>query len=588
MAENDGMAFLNKKNLTAKFQEFIDKIATYLEKPMKKIKFCVSIQEKNSPIEIADIGRKFGVVYNEKGQLILANWLIELPVKEREHLINYLLIRESFRVYFNEEIKTHPYERFTEIILHVMALLIICEEQKVVPHERSTLYVRRRAEGYEDEDILKTQYWIYFMENCYKYNLTAKKLFPVFIQRVKDAIEEDRSINDLAWDVMYWLKAHLPEEISYALPICIEKKRHYDLLKELSVTPYKKSSALALSEKIGRSHRVISRDFKQIIDEYKVNWYVDIDLLKLRLYPYFYRINLRKSEYKDQIIKKLRNFQYTRVIRECDSQEVILLVGWIESPQVVYRHLSEYLEKLQKDDLIEDYYIGQIRRRRITWTISTEELEPTKETYQILIDNPEKYNCYTITALDTKYDITKHKKIKKEHFNEDVLLFLSTILLHNLGHTNYFCKPIELIYELCDKKGIDKANSLEVLDFINQMDIRCKRLGLMDYYLFFRELDTFKKALYFELKGKPDEINSVVEKLEVTGEMRSLSFLDRMIIYFPEVKYGSVFHGIVEELLRNNNISFHAYQINYHRGLRMPKFNYLEAYDHKTDQWITK
>ncbi|NHJ48907.1 MAG: hypothetical protein FK733_14070 [Asgard group archaeon] len=164
-------------------------------------------------------------------------------------------------------------------------------------------------------------------------------------------------------------------------------------------------------------------------------------------------------------------------------------------------------------------------------------------------------------------------------------MFLSTVILHRLGHVYYICRPVELKFELCEKKDIDTTKTPEVMDFINQMDIRLRRLGLVDYFLYFKEFIHIKKALYFELIENPEEISEFVKKLEVFGDMMTISFLDRVVIYFPEVKYDSMFREFVEKLLMEKNITHRVYQFNHHRGLNVDKINYLEAYDFETKQW---
>ncbi|NHJ48455.1 MAG: hypothetical protein FK733_11785 [Asgard group archaeon] len=576
---------LEEKDLSTAFQECVEKIGNYLEKPAIKSKIKVLFQDKNSEIDIPDLGRNFGTIY-EDGNIILANWLNKLSNNESKYLIEYFLLREAFRLYFDEIITDHPYERFTEIILYIITILLLCEDNNYTTIDRAVYVVRSRGIGFEeDELILKPEYWTWFLKNCYKCNIKASQLFQVFVQRIKEATKEKKPISDLAWDFVFWLRTFMPEEISHALPIYIQKKRFYDLIKILGETPFNECSALALSKEIGRSHRVISRDFKLLLDEYDINWYVERNILKYRLFPYFFRINLKKDEHKEQLIKKLTANRYIRYLKEGYSEETTFLVGWIESPQIAYRQLEKYLEKLLKSTLIEDYFIGQIRRKKITWAITTKKLEPTEKTYQTLLKNPEKLQCYTIKALDKTYDITKFQKTKKEYYNEDVLLFLSTVILHRLGRAYYIFRPVELKFELCEKKGINTSNTAEVMDFVNQMDLRCRRLGLIEYYLNFKEFIHFKKALYFEINEKPEDVISVLEKLEAFGEMMRLSFLDRIIIYFHDVIYDSVFRKFVEKLLKRNNISYRVYQINHHRGLNTTKINYTEAYDFDSKQW---
>ncbi|NHJ48913.1 MAG: hypothetical protein FK733_14100 [Asgard group archaeon] len=586
MAEKDGMAFLNKKTLTTKYQEFIEKIADYLEKPKQKVKISVLIQKKESTDEIPKLGRKLGIVYDEKGNLTLAKWLYKLSEKERSSLVDYLIVRECFRHFFDQKIPTdQPYERFTEIVLQTVAVLWFCEEYNLTITNESIITIRRRIDGFEDENILQAQYWIYFLDNCHLLKLTAKQVFDVSVQRVQEAIKEEKPINDLAWDVMYWMKAHLPEEVSYALPLQL-KKRHYELIKALSGLTFEDTSAVKMAEILNRSHNVVTRDYKQLWKNYKLRWLVKLDLLKLRLYPYFFRVNVKEKKHKEQIVEKLKTIRYVLWMRESELPNNITLVGWLESPLIVYEQIAEYFEKLHRSGIIVDYFINQIRKKRISWSITTKELEPTEETYETLIQKPELLNVFTINAINETYDIEQYKK-KKQEYHKDIMKFISTLQSHHLGKAHFECRPLDLVYELCEESGVDTARTNDVIYFISQLAIRCRRMEIIDYYLHFREFATHKKALYIELEQPENMVlEKFIEKISFAGEITNLSFIDRVVLYFPDVKYDSVFREILDNLLKESNFQYKAFQINYYRGLRMPKFNYFNVFNFEKNQWI--
>ena len=309
--------------------------------------------------------------------------------------------------------------------------------------------------------------------------------------------------------------------------------------------------------------------------------------MRLRLYPYLVRINTSKKEHHEMLIEKMKSIRYFRFIRESATEDERIIVGWIECPLIVYEQLIEYLEKLKRNKSVNDYFMKQIRHKKLTWTITTDKLEPTTETYKKLLHEPETCNYYTITAMDEKHEIYTMLKEKEEVFNENVLMFISSLMNHHLGKSNIAFRPIELIYELCEKNGVDSKNSSEVLAFVNQMEIRCRRLKIFDYYLYFREFFLFKKALYIEIIVESDEpiVKNILRKFEVTAEMIRLLFLDRIVLILPEVKIENKLREILEKLLEENGVKFTILQLNYHRGLKIPKLLFNEAFDINNDQW---
>jgi len=574
--------------ITKQFIEVNKKICKYLDCETSKINFKVLFQGKESAYEIPELGKKFGIIYDEKGNLILAKWLQAQSTKEKEYLTEFLLIREGFREIFKQDITVeNPYERLTDIIMQILALLWFCEQKKIPFNSSPMITIRRRADAYEENDILQSKYWVFFFTNCHQQNLNSNKLYPVFIERVKDALVEEKPIEKLAWDIMYWLKAHLPEEESDLLPIYIEKKRHYKVIKALGQGTYEDGSALNLSKKLGRSHNTVNRDYQQIMDKYDIYWYPKINFMMLRLYPYFFRVNFKDKETREKLIEKLLANRYVRFIRECEIQEKTLLIGWMESPLITYEQIAEYLERLKRKDLIKDYFIKQIRRKRITWTITTKKMEPTEETYQALLTKPNELENYTLTAFDEKYDITDFHKEKKEVYHKDLLLYISTLLHHHLGKTYYRFRPIETIYELLEKKGLDISNTTEVLYHISQIDVRCRRLGLFDYCLYFQEHYLVKIGLYIEIAEKSNKElkEKIIKTLENLGEMLRMDLMERVVLIFPYVKYDSLIRKMIEKLMKESNLDFEILQMNYIRKLQVLNTDYVDAYDFELEQW---
>ncbi|NHJ33362.1 MAG: hypothetical protein FK732_10915, partial [Asgard group archaeon] len=202
------------KEITKQYHKMIREVGKYLDHKVLKKDNKVLYQEEGSTIEIAELGKKFGTGYDEEGNLILADWMKNLPPKDKEYVTEFLLMRESFREYLKHDIDTqNPYERFTDIILQILALLWFCEKKEIPLNSLPVIIIKRRADMYkEDILILESQFWVFFYTKLYQQKLTASKLYYVLIRRVEDAITEKKAIEELAMDLQYWMKVHLPDE----------------------------------------------------------------------------------------------------------------------------------------------------------------------------------------------------------------------------------------------------------------------------------------------------------------------------------------------------------------------------------------
>ncbi|NHJ03539.1 MAG: hypothetical protein EAX90_01860, partial [Candidatus Heimdallarchaeota archaeon] len=576
--------------ITKQFIEVNKNIGKYLNRQTSKINFKVLFQEKESTYEIPEIGKKFGVIYDEMGNLILAKWLHTQSTKEKEYLTEFLLIREGFRVIFKQDITVeNPYERLTDIIIQILALLWFCEQKKISFNSLPIIIIKRRADVYKEEGILKSQFWVFFYTKCYQQKLTARKLYHVLIKRVKDAITEKKMIEELAWDLLYWMKAYLPEEESDLLPIYIQKKRHYKIIQALSQVNYEEGSALKICEILGRSHNTVIRDYQQIMDKYEIFWYHNINLIRLKLYPYFFRIDFKDKETREKLIEKIIEIRYMKYIRQCEIQEETSLIGWLEGPLIITEQIVEYLERLKRKELIADYYVKQIRRKRITWTMTTKVLEPTEETYKELLSGSNKSDYHTMTAIDENYSLTEYEKDKKEIFHEELLAYITTLFQHFLGKTYYLFRPVEVIYELTEKKGIDSKDLSKMLYYVSQLDIRSRRLGLFNYFLYFQEIHIVKYGLFVEIniESNLDLIEKLLAKLENLKEIVRMDLMDKIILIFPYVKYNSLIRQIIENLLKEKKLKFQTLQINLTKGLTIVNTDYVDAYDFEQEHWKT-
>lgn len=578
------------QKLNEEFQKIITQVGDYLQQQLPDTLPEIKIQEENDQREIPDVGRGFGTHFDEENNsLILANWLTNLLKREKRGIEEFLLVRESFRLFLNEQIPPHPFSRLTEIVLQNIAMLWLIEEYNHSLLSSPMMYIRGRAEGYEEEGILMSEHWVYFLVNCNKYDIPALEVFNALVTQINEALENDQNLEELGWVLIRWLKAKMPSTDSSGLPLFIEKERNFEVVKALASVDYKESSAKKIGEMINRSHNVVNIAFKELHENYNFYWWPSINLLKLRLYPYFFRLTISGVKNKKLIAKKIKENKYIRFLRENINQknDEVILVGYLQCPLYSQQKLAHYFERLEKKDYLKDFFIQQIRSKRISYSISRNNIEQTEINYHKLFNETDKERFSDIN-LKKEYDITDLSDIKKEVFAEDILIFISTLMARFPGKAHYSFKPIEIIYDLLEKNDIDTTDTSATMYYISQMEIRCLRLGIFDYYLNPREFGTFGKALYFELNPQPtkDQMEEIIELFKRTAEMVILTLYDRVIIYFPQVKYDSIFREFIESILKENNIRYLVTQINFAQEIKTTKIFFHELYDFKEQQWI--
>ena len=123
--------------------------------------------------------------------------------------------------------------------------------------------------------------------------------------------------------------------------------------------------------------------------------------------------------------------------------------------------------------------------------------------------------------------------------------------------------------------------------YVNQIDIRCRRLGIVDYGLYFREIHTMKFGMYFEFKinSGNEKLQEVIFKLERLGEMLRIDLIDRILLIFPYTRTDLLVREVIEKLLVKNNLDYQLIQIQHSQGTVLGNKNYVDAFDFEIQQW---
>ncbi|MGC9781314.1 MAG: hypothetical protein HZR80_18880 [Candidatus Heimdallarchaeota archaeon] len=584
MSSRIAIGKITEKQLSKEFFQYFKKISAFLDAQVKKIKMKVKIQKADSDVVIHDYGKGFGVI-TENEQIILANWLFNLPQREKEILLKFLLIREGFRVHFNNQIKSsHFYNDLVEILLNIIAALWIINDRGYKLGSPQVIDIRGRI-AFDDTQVFNHNYWEWVLLDWYNYRLSTMELFNKLVSSINLAIEKKFSLKHLVDDFKSWLENQVQKVFLLALPLSLKKKK-FDIIKSMITLGYDKSSAKEVGKLVNRSYNVVDIAFKELFEKYQVYWRANINLPLIRLYPYYFRITLNDKKFKSQLIKKFKTIPYLKELDESFSKNKHTLAGFLESPHYIPVSLEEYFEKLVRKKIADNFFCQMIRRKTLYTTITTEKLKPNKETYKQVFENPNKEKNLTLTILDDRFDITKPPKEKKAVFDENVLNFITLIKARYLGKAHYMLSPLTKVYEFCKKNDIDSIDSLAVKYFLNQLDIRCRRLGLINYFLNIQNISNYGDALFFELQEDPksDLSMSIIEKAKIFSPMIVKEFFQRTAILFPKVSINNPLREVLEEFIRNIGVEFSTYHFSYYKEY-LPDVLYIDLYDFEENRW---
>ncbi|MHA1306206.1 MAG: hypothetical protein ACTSO7_03515 [Candidatus Heimdallarchaeota archaeon] len=573
-----------EKKISADFEVILSKLGPYLDRPVPASTKSFVIQDPSSSDDIPAFGKIFGVI-SKNTSIVLAHWLIDLPPREKNAITQFLLIKEAFKAFLYSIFpESDRYSELLEILLNLTATLWFIEENSIpILHHHAVANIRSRF-VFKDTDDFSYLKWDHYLTLANDCSLSAKILFAQLLSQLKLALDQKLPLKSLIANFEAWFDTHAIESTDLALPIEM-KSRYNDIVKLLLKFGYQDGTAKNVGEKLALQHDVINTAFKEMADDLVIFWRPQINYMMLRIYPYVFRVTLTDKKHREFFVKELKKIKYINSLLEDSSTDECLFYSLIYCPHIVHNQFQELFEKLSKSNIIKDYFFLMVKHRINKWSITDVHITSSEDSYAYLFKQPESFKLHTYEVFNEKYALSEMPQTKQAFFDETVLAFLSVLRGRHLTKGSYGVYVTEL-YDLCNKNDVDIKNSVKVTGFINQLDIRCRRLKILDYYLMAWKKTPHSGSLYFELLIDPEdqEIIEYVSRLEVFGAMTKMVFYDRILLFFIGMGYDHPFRSFVEKKLQEKNIDYFAYAPQAVEDFKKcPNLHHL--YDFKENKW---
>ncbi len=572
--------------LNKDFSFFLKEIFEYLELPLIRPNFRLIIQEDTDSRVIPSIGKSFGVQFDsETNELILANWLTALPIREQKNLFEYLLIKEAFRFALTCQLDfACPSNDLVELVLFVIAALWLIKYKDITSSNPQIVWIRHRS-AFDDDDFFHHVTWDSYVLLGVLNDTQPIRIYDEFVRILTWSHVENKSYAETIDRFTSWINQYLKERDTLLLPIHMPS-RDFQVIKIIHQLGQDAASPKTIGDQFELSHDTIDNLFKEFYDKYNTYWYAKHNFLLLNLYPYFFRITLTNKKYSDQLLTKLKETKYMYNIFTNSALDIIC--GTLYCPLIVHNHLHDYFEKLAKKEIISKYFFQQIRCQQLYSSITTENIEPTVENYKKFLENPSQFSYETLLLDETIYDIVNAPKAKRKiAIDENLLTFFSIFCARYLIKAHYMLFPLSELFELCKRNGINPEESEDLMDFVNKMELRTKRLNLIDYCLFIHPaVYEFRRAVLFELIINPENplVNQLVNKFKVFSALVVYKFYDRVIFGFIDISLTHSVVPLIEEIIKTSGISPSIYKIQTIKNFQR-YIPFHELYDYQNHQW---
>ncbi|NHJ84879.1 MAG: hypothetical protein FK734_05425 [Asgard group archaeon] len=412
-------------------------------------------------------GSLFGI-RRSATELIFGSWISELsPNYYRNNLYEFLIIRESFALFFTDEILFQENFDIVSYIINILAFSYLKRIYKKKSFElkynnvRSHLIVIKETTPESHQSFIKKVDSL--LTIVLTQNLSIRLVFDTFTHFLDDFVFGEIDQDEILDYLLRYL-SNKPEEVVAPIrlrPITLEILSHI-------VDQGFGVSSLTLADEMNIDNTLITRELNKITNRYNAKFRVEKNSYKLGLH--YHSIIVRfKSENKkhlEKIFNDLCKIDYIGEIYEgVGEDDTSYLYSITLCPFIVADGLSNRLEKYFKNNFLDSFEVKPLKNRIFMTALTEKSFKPSLENYQGLLDGSlpcikiETWNNNTFSD-DVPYNFTKDER--------DLLRFLSIYQSHSLANPQSYRLFMEPLNELLTDNNISMNSMDEFLSFMNR------------------------------------------------------------------------------------------------------------------------
>ena len=536
--------------------------------------------------QIDSVETEFSITYGisrSDGLITLADWLFDLPKMIKIYILQFIVVKESILHYFNSNID-HKFIEIEEAITNITTMLLLAEVFSINAFD-SPLIASIRARIYPSEICGKANF---FWDNLLRLLFIKKIPSADLLKLAKEIFSnrtEDVSQEDIIKVFSKWVFDTAVKEEDVIIPIYLTD-RLITIVDQLLEFGYENGSARKIASKVDLHENTIRNQMTYLTQHYSTFWRPEFNLEKLNLNNYFLRIQMKDSSSFDKISQMIIKIPYIRSVYHSKYPEKqIIYSPHLFCPHIIANNLDAKLLELQNKNIIDNYTLQIVREKKHHATISNYPFDPKKKTFQDLIDGKHNDILRKYVFMHSKKEFSM--EIEDEiPFDYNLLYFLSILRNKYLLRSRYGVVISELskLYELNDISNVDV---IKQTDFLNQIEIRARKRGLLTYCFFIRSLTRRGSDILVTELQNIDEypkklLEEVIEKLRVFSFLGQITLHDRIIFTMPGVSHQHYIKEIIENELSKANMKAIFYTI----GVANSKvIDMHELYDFEEEKW---
>jgi len=536
--------------------------------------------------QLGTVNTEFSVTYGisrSSKTITLAKWIFDLPKMIKNYILQFIAVKESIIHYFSLD-KENSFNEIEEVIANITSILLLAEVFSINAFD-SPLIASIRARIYPSEICGKDNaFWDNLLHLLFSKKISFAEVLKlskeIFSNRTEDITQED-----IIKVFSNWVFDSTVKEEDVIIPIYLTD-RLISIIDQLLEFGYEVGTSPNIAARMNLHENTIRNQMKYLTEHYSTFWRPEFNLEKLNLNNYLLKIKFLDPNFFEKVNQMLIDIPYVKQLYHNKyAEKRIIYTTQINCPHIIVNNLDAKLLELQKKDIIDSYTLQIIREKKHYATISNYPFEPSKKTFQDLING--KHN-----QILRKFMFSHSKKEFLMEIEDDVpfdynLLYFLSILRNKYLLRSRYGVAISELPKLYDLNNISNVDVIKQTDFLNQIEIRARKRGLLTYCFYIRSLTRRGSDILIteilDIDNYPEKLlDEIIEKLRVFSFLGKTTLHDRIILTMPGVSHKHYIKEIIQSELNKANIKAEYFTL----GIAHSKLISMhDLYDFDEQKW---
>lgn len=518
-------------------------------------------------------------------KLFFNYWFLEFRTIEKKALLYFLFVKEGLMHFISCK---EDYSDFCDAVLNIIAILFLKEYLELSSINHRILTIIRSRIYSKDIGGKNYHFWdtllILLLRNEISFKVVFDKFYSMHERHVRSSFKEIDLINDFN----QWVKKTISRGEEVIAPIFLNK-RLLQIVEYLLELGYDDSSSSTIAKLMDVHENTIRNAFRELMTLIQIFWSPNLDLAKINLHPYLFKITLSQEPDTQKIEEFLLQNPYIQELfkGKTEGNVPIFYSSSFICPHIVSDQLREQLDYWKHEGAIIDYSLQLIRHRHHYSTVTMNPFNPTPKNFSELILDKD---C-SLTV--TKLTLRKEQKDFSMEFDDTIpsvdynLLYFLSIIRCRYPLKARYGVWVDEFYKLCKHNDISPSNISAQMNFINQLEIRARRKKLLQYSLTLRSFSFLSDVLIIEIPLKSnynqEKLLALIGQLRVFSWLAVLQLYDRWLISLPGISCQHPIAKLLQKIIQNRGFSPKLFTIN---SISYRPIPYHKLYDFDSNKWL--